>query len=362
MKAELHLVIFATSVTSMKVFLFNSTDESEQPATAALLLKSPEQALPERFTVCFAMKQDKVDGRSPFLIRDKHDHPWIALSIWDFGSLGLWGEIGKRDWKLFHAFERPWKLWSHICADIDTVIGAMSVSVDGRPPVIKTFERLKEGRPIRLGKKLEIGVTETEIAYGGKRTFRGEVSMVHFYSFEGSMSPEILSQNPCETKGTYLAWSSMTFERIGKNVHELEKDEEEICAVLPDFYQALLPGTNTWTKADYLCKVLGGGSMTGVEDEKDIERLAARVQNVLPGSCPMVWLPLSDERKEGLWINTNSNSESEFLKWSAEQPNGLRTQNRAAVSMEHFHFGDFHDDATHCASCTLKTKVTQWNI
>ena len=176
------------------------------------------------------------------------------------------------------------------------------------------------------------------------------------------MSPEIISQNPCQAKGSYFAWSDMTFERIGKSAHELERDGEKICDVLPDFYQALLPGTNTWTKADHLCKVLGGGSMSGVEDEKDIERLAARVQNLPPGSCPMVWLPLSDERKEGFWENTNSNSESKFLKWAPEQPNGLRRKNHAAVSMEHFHFRDFHAEATHCASCTLKTKVTQWNI
>ena len=363
MKAELHLILFTTSVTSTKVFFFNSTDDSEQPSSAAILLESPQQPLPEKFSVCFAMKQDKIDGRSPFLIRDKNDQPWIAFSVWHHsGVLGLWGEIGQRDWKMFHVFEKPWKFWSHICTDIDTLVGVMSVSIDGRPPVTKTFERLKDGRPIRLEKKLEIGVTETEMAYGGRRLFRGEVSMIQFYSFDRVMSAEVSSQNPCQTEGTYLAWSDMTFDRIGESVHELERYEEEICEVLPDFYNALLPGMNTWIQANYLCKVLGGGSMAGVEDEKDIERLVSRVENIPVGSCPMIWLPLSDERKEGFWENTNSNSESKFLKWSAEQPNGLRNQNHAALSMEHFHFGDFHAEATHCASCKLRTKVTQWNI
>ena len=143
MKSELHLLLFATSVASMRVFVFNSTGDGEEPASTAILSKSPEQPLPENFTVCFAMKQDKIDGRSPLLIRDRNNQPWIAISIWDHsGVLGLWGEVGKRDWKMFQVFERPWKFWSHICAGIDTGSGMMSVSVDGRPSVSKHFERL----------------------------------------------------------------------------------------------------------------------------------------------------------------------------------------------------------------------------
>ena len=356
MKSELHLLFFATSVASMRVFVFNSTGDGEEAESTAILSKSPEQPLPENFTVCFAMKQDKIDGRSPLLIRDRNNQPWIAISIWDHsGVLGLWGEVGKRDWKMFQVFERPWKFWSHICAGIDTGSGMMSVSVDGRPSVSKHFERLKEGsRPLRLENKLDIGVTETEIAYGGKRPFLGEVSNIQFHFFDESKPPELLSKDPCLTNGTYLAWSDMTFEGTGNNaVYEIEREELEVCDVLPDFYNALLPGHITWLKADYLCKVLGGGSMTGVEDEKDIERLASWVGSV--GSCPVVWLPLSDERKEGFWENTNSNSEAKFLRWSSEQPNGFRTQNHAGLSLEHFHFGDFHAKATHCASCTLST-------
>ena len=62
------LIVFARSAISINVFSFNSTDESDQLSTV-LLANTPRDVLPEKFTVCFAMKQDKIDHTSPFLIR-----------------------------------------------------------------------------------------------------------------------------------------------------------------------------------------------------------------------------------------------------------------------------------------------------
>ena len=126
------LILLSSSVVSIKIFSFDpGVDEK---LAKVLLEKSREEVLPERFIVCFAMRQNNIDGRSPFLITDKKKQPWLALSIWDVGNqLALWAEVGKKDWKLFHALKVPWKFWTHICADLDTVTGNISVSIDGRP-------------------------------------------------------------------------------------------------------------------------------------------------------------------------------------------------------------------------------------
>ena len=76
--AEIQLLLFTTSAASIKVFSFNSTDDNDLPSSALLVQNQPWQLLPEKFTVCFAMKQDKIDGRSPFLIRGRNEQPWIA--------------------------------------------------------------------------------------------------------------------------------------------------------------------------------------------------------------------------------------------------------------------------------------------
>ena len=353
----LWLIVFARSVISIKVFFFNSTDETDQ-LSSAVLVNSPKEALPEKFTVCFAVRQDKIDQSSPFLIRDNNKQPWIAPSVWHSGGLALWFEIGKREWIKFHEIKNPWKFWSHICAGIDTATGNISVSLDGRPSLTRTSQVLRDGMPGKLYQQLEIGITETSIKYGGKRPFHGKVSNIHFHFFDEENTPDTLSKDPCGKKGSYLAWSEMTFTKSGKSVFELEENNEEVCDVLPHSYNALLPGKMSWTSVNHLCKVLGGGTMTGVEDDQDMEGLADQIKGVTTESCPAIWLPLSDGKKEGVWENTNSNTAAKFLKWSDGQPNGLGGQNHAAVDMESFLFGDHHAEEKICGSCMLKTKTS----
>ena len=348
----LTLFLFATSVTSIKVFFFNSTDDNDPVSTA--VLQSPRRALPEKFTLCFSMKEDKIARRSPLLIRDKDDKPWIALSIWNEGGRPtLWGEVGKTEWKMFHVFERPWKFWSHICTGIDTIAGTLSLSIDGQPSVTNTFEKLRQGKPTSLAEKLELGLTETSPSSGGTRPFRGKVSNVHLHVFnEAAESIEYLSKSPCKSEGTILAWSDMIFRRNGRNVIEQVEAESEVCQVKIKSYDILLPGKTSWPQADHLCKALGGGTITGVKDVNDIEKFTSQLADI-PESCPTVWLPLTDEKIEGFWEDTNLNSEAKFLRWLDGQPNGLQTQNHAALFMENLHFGDFHAKEAHCASCTL---------
>ena len=105
----------------------------------------------------------------------------------------------------------PWKFWTHISAGFDTLTGDIALSMDGRPTVMNNFEKLRNGKPINLDQKLEIGLTDTDNAYGGRRSFRGEISNIQFHVFEETMSREILSKNLVIQKDTMLlglAWFS----------------------------------------------------------------------------------------------------------------------------------------------------------
>ena len=146
----------------------------------------------------------------------------------------------------------------------------------------------------------------------------------------------------------------MTFTRNGPDVFEMEEDEKEVCDVLPDSYNVLLPVKTTWNHADHLCRVLGGGTMTGIEDDQTMRDLASKVKDG-SRSCPLLWLPLSDARKEGFWENTNTKDLSKFLRWGVGQPNGLKTQNHAALDVENLLFLDYSSEIKECVYCTLKT-------
>lgn len=290
------------------------------------------------------------------MIRGKNGQPWIALSIWNYGEISLWAEVGKEIWKQFHVLPQPWMFWIHICGDVDTITGNITISIDGLASITRNFNKLGEEKPINLDQKLEIGITETTDGYGGKRSFRGKVSNVHFYVFDGSTSTEALSEKPCETKGSYLAWLDMEFKSYGDNVFELNERDDEVCAVQPTFYNLVLPGKMNWIKANHLCKVIGQGEMTGIKNEKELEMLASKTNNDIKSICPLIWLPLSDERKEGVWENTNTNLEPTFLKWESGQPNGLELQNYAVLLWEIL---SFHDDSVEKERCTICTSKTQ---
>ena len=357
MRVEALLVLMARVASSIKVFSFEPSKDNSVLSTV-LLKESPKMSLPARFIVCFAMKQDKIDGRSPFLLKDSKNMPWLAMSVWYQGNqLALWAEIGRKDWQMFHRLHVPWKFWTHMCADIDTVTGNITVSMDGRPIITKSSEKLKTGKPENLDQKLEIGITDSDVTNGGRRQFDGSFSNLNFYLHDESTSLEELSKEPCKTEGNYLSWSEMTFRKNGDGIFESEGNKREVCAVLPDLYKVLLPGKMHWSQANFLCKFAGNGWITDVQNDEDLQRVSSWIRNA-SDSCPLIWLPLSDQRNEGVWENTNSKSVSKYLRWSEGQPNGLRTQNHAVLDVESLHFLDFFDEDNHCAYCTLNTSAT----
>ena len=236
---ELLILLTANLGSTIKVFSFNTTEVWEE-YSCATLVQRPTKPLPERFIACFAMKQDKPDGRSPFLMRGQIGLPWIDFGIWNYDEqIAFWEEVGKSEWKMFNILPRLWKFWRHICADIDTLSGNITVSIDGTPSVTNTFEKLSKQKP--TGLDLDLGWTEAINAAGGIQSFRGEVSNFHFYSSNGSLSTETLSKKPCETQGNYLAWKGVKFSILGKNVLILNETEKDVCTVQPEFYNVLLP-------------------------------------------------------------------------------------------------------------------------
>ena len=106
-KEILYSNVLAGAASCIKEFSFTSSKENTQ-LSSAILPNSPIMDLPEKFTICFAMKKDKIDGTSPFLIRDRNKHPWIAPSMWKlWNGVSLWFDSNKGEWLEFHEMEKP---------------------------------------------------------------------------------------------------------------------------------------------------------------------------------------------------------------------------------------------------------------
>ena len=59
-------------------------------------------------------------------------------------------------------------------------------------------------------------------------------------------------------------------------------------------------------------------------------------QRKTDGSCTWLWTPYSDEEKEGVFLNMNSQEQASFLPWKQNQPNGGREENFVKIDMNLF--------------------------
>ena len=70
-------------------------------------------------------------------------------------------------------------LWISVCIHADTVIGNISVSLNGETPLVFHVEELKHQKPDNLKQKLFVGLSNAEDT---KKQFYGEVANLNIYS------------------------------------------------------------------------------------------------------------------------------------------------------------------------------------
>jgi hypothetical protein len=146
------LFLMPFAISALRVLDFESTRNSPPGAdlTSAVLSSSQGGRLPDRFILCSSTKQGKIDSKSPYLLYGEDDKPWLAFSFWlHDNGLHLWADIqqGLKWLELHSVDEKPWThVWMHICADVDTTTGTISVSLNGRPALNATSKHLQGGK------------------------------------------------------------------------------------------------------------------------------------------------------------------------------------------------------------------------
>ena len=85
----LPVLLLSTCVASVRVFDFDASRSAVagSPLSTATLTNGQEEALPERFILCFSTKLSKLDEKSPFVLNGKNNKPWLAFRF--FGII-LW--------------------------------------------------------------------------------------------------------------------------------------------------------------------------------------------------------------------------------------------------------------------------------
>jgi hypothetical protein len=247
----------------------------------------------------------------------------------------------------------------HICADVDTTTGTLSVSLNGRPALNATSKHLQGGnKPTFLKGKLEIGISKADEAFGGTRQFLGSVTNVNIFFYDAEKSIEDMSRNPCSKVGDYMAWANADFELKGPKSGEIQRDDERPCEMSPkNVYSLLLPAEMSWTEAQHTCNALGKGNITDIDNDDNLQHMVMWVKETR-SSCVALWTPISDKAEEGVFLNSNTGVVEHFMPFQDGQPDGGRSENYVALFLRNFGYRDQSDSFQRCVSCNLELSTT----
>ena len=341
-----------TCVSSTQVLDFGTSLVSGpgSPLSSAVLTNVPEEQLPERFIICSQIKHTKIDNKSPFVFLGQDKKAWLAFSFWNYeAGVILWLDQGDT-WIKLQLVERPWThVWLHLCADVDTVTGNLSVSLNGGKPVHANSPGLAKNKPNFMQNRLQIGLNQEGSYAMENAQFIGLVSNINLFYHNKKHHLESLSKNPC-VDGDYMAWSKIDFDQTGDNVN-ISEDDDVCCG--KDSYDIMLPVMASWREADHQCKCLG--QMSEVANQIEMNR-TVQLWNDTELPCTGVWMPINDEDEEGVFRNTNSGHLATYLPWRKDQPNGGKDENFVAlIARGNASFFDVSERQLLCVSCKLST-------
>ena len=279
--ASLKVVHFEESLSGMDISHLILSDSSEVP-------------LPDVFIICTSHQQSKMDKKGFYHIYGEDGQPWMLTKFGTgpgyHNSVGLWGSFGL-EWIYFGEISQP-KLffWYHMCHEVDTSKGRISVSVNGdRLATNIEVESLKRNKPRVLGGRIVVGkmtkVSTTKDPVD--QQFLASVSNVNVFR-AGNLSIDGLSSNACSVEGDVLPWSSPLWQVEGAGVKTLDLGEETVCSGKGRYNLGLPVGLDQQQAVD-TCIALGHGRMTTASSQDELRQFAKWFQGVLPGRCGNIW-------------------------------------------------------------------------
>ena len=351
-KLLLLIPLFCKSTQLIKVFTFDKSNGGN--ISYATIKGAEDLTLPDNFILCTSHLQTSVDGRSFFTIWGTGETPWLSLSVWvSPGQSILWLRNTKQYFRLLN-IEQVWlNFWIHTCMQVDTGAGSVTISVNGKEPVVVTVTDLQFQKPKMITEKLFLGLSDQQ-APEDPQQFVGSVTNVKLFKDDNTRYVKEIVNNLCEEQGDIIANNNTEWEKHGM-VREHDADIWEVCYKKPS-YMVAIPEQMDFTQGLNICQKLGGGEMVELRNREDMEYTLALLHN---SSCEYLWTPLSDQDLEGEFRNVNTGSLAAYLPWHEGQPDGLDAQNSVVLDIGLHAYRDLAGTWPHtCTSCDLPVEAT----
>ena len=323
------LKILLGAVGTVMVFKFRPNEKN----TYMSLASETDITLPDKFIFCTSHKQTRMDKKGFYQVYGESNEPWISTKF-SIGSnaansVGLWGAFGARWIYLGEIPEPKLYFWYHMCHQVDTVRGVLSISINGRRMATNvSVDSLTRNKPKTLNNNLVIGkMTKVSSTKGlVEEQCASYVSNLGLFS-TSSHSIDSLSGPGCSQEGDLLAWSMSTWRQTGAGpVKAIEEEVASLCSGEGRYTLALPLGMDQ-EQAVLTCARLGQGRMTVSHSQEELRQFTDWFQGVVPGACSKIWTPYSDQGREGDYVSLEDGSEASFLPWAPGQPNGADTEN-----------------------------------
>ena len=281
--------------------------------------------------------------------------PWLSLVLSDSsGPVVMWAKLTTSWQNIGVLVSAKLHFWYHVCVLVDTRLGRMEVALNGEVLWNSTdISSYTKTRPRSLKNKLVIG---KYVAGAVDAQFYWSVTNVNVFSgatVKDSKDLATLSAEVCSLDGDYLSWSDMVWTRTGDRVAVEEVAQDTVCG-RTGRYRLAVPVQMAHGQAVATCHKLDG-RMAVAEDLKQLEDDMSWFDTQTGGDCNLVWTPITDERTEGRFVDTEDGSSPTFLPWTSGQPNGGREENVVAVDRAKMPrpYKDTTALNTHCFSCSL---------
>ena len=239
----------------------------------------------------------------------------------------VWVELDG-NWKIQGTLKRPrLGAWLHICIQVDPQRNEYSSAVNGE--VMGTFSTNMTGAP----RSLNMSIADRQ------RQFLGSVSNVQIFTDSAGQNIQELSGKPCMHTGDILSWNPEDWKVEGSHLQLVEEDKESVCEQ-QDNYLVAIPVEMDIMEALEICRdKLNRSILPYQADLTSLQSFATWYTNTV-GAFDKIWVPFSDDKQEGVFLNLNDQTEAVFLPWGISQPNGGSGQNYVSFS----HNLDYRDN------------------
>ena len=326
---------------------FGSEDKMVDYALLALDRKTD---LPQSFTICSSLHLNFITTSIFFYqLYQENGTPWFNLEIKANRDLDRFQDIVElSNYKqAINIGPTPETMpiqpnsWYHGCTALDTVTGQMLVVINGRimiDKVIAEFINSANEKPKSLEGRLSLF---KNFRSGFWYQSRQRLTNLNVYSSALTLDKLINLTNgeQCAEQGDYLSWKEAQWNVTGNVNQESIVNEEDLCyrpasniVIFTDLFLGM-------EECMFFCEKLPDTRAPSVASDKeflDVMRAAEKILidpatgNLYPGALSYAyWLPVTDSKVEGEWVDFYSSDTVDITGVAAGEPNGGRMENCA---------------------------------